>query len=353
MNRRGNGLREASATPRALRPGAELHPGRRAALHGIHRRLRVTPHVVQPAPRPCELEAEDGEADRDHHEGGTRQHQQGDPAQQHGPAHHRDHHAPGAESGYPAFLRAQGYDSADPWTDFVISGIGANLARAPKGNDREQARAIFEGKCDVALVTLAGRPRSEGSSGVAPRLVTANTPDVPWEMPYSPVIVNMYALAAARHMHEYGTTSEQLAWIKVAAAAHAQHNPNAMLREPVTVEEVLASPMISDPLHKLDCCVVSDGGGALVVVRPEIAARLKRPVVNILGAGETIKGQLGGHVDGEAQVERAALRGHRTGVIVGGQAPRHLRQQHGADRDPEVWCDADHAGVVAGQRHGA
>jgi len=106
-----------------------------------------------------------------------------------------------------------------------------------------------------------------------------------------------YALAAARHMHEYGTTSEQLAWIKVAAAAHAQHNPNAMLREPVTVEEVLASPMISDPLHKLDCCVVSDGGGALVVVRPEIAARLKRPVVNILGAGETIKGQLGGHVD--------------------------------------------------------
>jgi acetyl-CoA C-acetyltransferase len=159
------------------------------------------------------------------------------------------------------------------------------------------AQAIAAGKCDVALVTLAGRPRSEGSSGVAPRLVTANTPDVPWEMPYSPVIVNMYALAAARHMHEYGTTSEQLAWIKVAAAAHAQHNPNAMLREPVTVEEVLASPMISDPLHKLDCCVVSDGGGALVVVRPEIAARLKRPVVNILGAGETIKGQLGGHVD--------------------------------------------------------
>ncbi|MBO9650406.1 MAG: thiolase domain-containing protein [Variovorax sp.] len=159
------------------------------------------------------------------------------------------------------------------------------------------AQAIAAGKCDVALVTLAGRPRSEGSSGVAPRLVTANTPDVPWEMPYSPVTVNMYALAAARHMHEYGTTSEQLAWIKVAAAAHAQHNPNAMLREPVTVEEVLASPMISDPLRKLDCCVVSDGGGALVVVRPEIAARLKRPVINILGAGETIKGQLGGQVD--------------------------------------------------------
>jgi acetyl-CoA C-acetyltransferase len=107
----------------------------------------------------------------------------------------------------------------------------------------------------------------------------------------------MYALAAARHMHEFGTTSEQLAWIKVAAAAHAQHNPNAMLRDPVTVEEVLASPMISDPLHKLDCCVVSDGGGALLVVRPEIARSLARPVVSVLGAGETVKGQANGQLD--------------------------------------------------------
>ena len=161
------------------------------------------------------------------------------------------------------------------------------------------AQAIATGKCKVALITLAGRPRTEGASGVGvgARLVTPTTPDVPWEMPYAPVTVNMYALAAARHMHEFGTTSEQLAWIKVAAAAHAQHNPNAMLRDPVTVEDVLASPMISDPLHKLDCCVVSDGGGALVVVRPEIARSLKRPVVSILGAGETIKGQRGGALD--------------------------------------------------------
>jgi acetyl-CoA C-acetyltransferase len=70
-----------------------------------------------------------------------------------------------------------------------------------------------------------------------------------------------------------------------------------MLREAVTVQDVLASPMIADPLHKLDCCVVSDGGGALLVVRPEIARTLKRPVINVLGAGETIKGQLGGAVD--------------------------------------------------------
>jgi acetyl-CoA C-acetyltransferase len=179
------------------------------------------------------------------------------------------------------------------------------------------AQAIAMGKCNVALITLAGRPRSAGSSGVAPRLVTPDTPDVPWEMPYNPVTVNMYALAAARHMHEFGTTSEQLAWIKVAAAAHAQHNPNAMLREAVTVQQVLDSPMISDPLRKLDCCVVSDGGGALIVARPEIAKKLKRPVVNVLGAGETIKGQLGGQVDltwsgaaisGPAAFEEAGVR---------------------------------------------
>ncbi|MDB5819563.1 MAG: acetyl-CoA acetyltransferase [Rhizobacter sp.] len=159
------------------------------------------------------------------------------------------------------------------------------------------AQAIAAGKCDIALITLAGRPRSAGSSGVAPRNVTPDTPDVAFEMPYSPVTVNMYALAAARHMYQYGTTSEQLAWIKVAAAAHAQHNPNAMLREPVTVEEVLASPMISDPLHKLDCCVVSDGGGALIVARTEIARTLARPVVKLLGAGESVKGVLNGQVD--------------------------------------------------------
>ncbi len=159
------------------------------------------------------------------------------------------------------------------------------------------AEAIAMGKCNVALITLAGRPRSEGSSGLAPRIVSAATPDVPWEAPFGPVTVNMYALAAARHMYDFGTTAEQLAWIKVAASTHAQHNPNAMLRDVVTVQDVLDSPMISDPLRKLDCCVVSDGGGALLVVRPEIARALKRPVINLLGAGEHIKGQLGGKVD--------------------------------------------------------
>ncbi len=159
------------------------------------------------------------------------------------------------------------------------------------------AEAIAAGRCSVALITLAGRPRSEGSSGIQPRAYGAAAPDAPFENPYRPATVNMYGMVAMRHMHEFGTTSEQLAWIKVAASHHAQHNPQAMLREVVTVREVLDSPVIADPLHRLDCCVVSDGGGALVVTRPEIARELKKPIVRVIGAGEAVKGQAGGKVD--------------------------------------------------------
>jgi acetyl-CoA C-acetyltransferase len=159
------------------------------------------------------------------------------------------------------------------------------------------AEAIAAGKCNVALITLAGRPRSEGHSGAAARPIVANAPESPWEAPFGPVTINLYAMCAMRHMHEFGTTPEQLAWIKVAASHHAQHNPHAMLRDVVTVEEVVNSPIISDPLRRLDCCVVSDGGGALVVVKPEIARSLNRPLVRVMGAGEAPKGQLGGEVD--------------------------------------------------------
>ena len=160
------------------------------------------------------------------------------------------------------------------------------------------AQAIAAGKCNVALITLAGRPRSEGmATGTTPRLRDPATPDFQWEYPYGIANANGYAMCAKRHMHEYGTTSEQLAWIKVAASHHAQHNPNALLRQVLTVEDVLASPMVADPLHRLDCCVVTDGGGALIVARPEIARSLKRPLVKVRGAGETVKHQNGGYLD--------------------------------------------------------
>ena len=160
------------------------------------------------------------------------------------------------------------------------------------------AEAIAAGKCDVALITLAGRPRAEGmATGTAPRNYGSAAPDVAFEFPYGPTVVNQYALAARRHMHEFGTTSAQLAWIKVAASQHAQHNPRALLREVVTVEDVVNSPIIADPLHRLDCCVITDGGGAIVVTRPEVARGLKRPPVAVVGAGEAVKHQMGGKID--------------------------------------------------------
>jgi acetyl-CoA C-acetyltransferase len=160
------------------------------------------------------------------------------------------------------------------------------------------AEAIAAGKCSVALITLAGRPRAEGmATGTAPRNYGAAAPDVQFEFPFGPTVANMYAMCAMRHMHEYGTTSQQLAWVKVAASHHAQHNPHALLREVVTVDDVVNSPMIADPLHRLDCCVITDGGGAVVVVSPEVARRLSRPRVRVRGAGEAPKHQMGGRVD--------------------------------------------------------
>ncbi|CAG4882297.1 Predicted Acetyl-CoA acetyltransferase (Thiolase) [Georgfuchsia toluolica] len=158
------------------------------------------------------------------------------------------------------------------------------------------AQAIAMGRCNVALVTLGGRPRAAGAS-LALKPPDFDTPDLQFEMPYAPATQNLYALVARRHMYEFGTTSEQLAWIKVAASHHAQHNVNALLRQVVTVEDVLNSPLVSDPLHRLDCCVISDGGGAVIVARPEIARSLNRPKVRILGSGEAPKNNSAGKID--------------------------------------------------------
>lgn len=157
--------------------------------------------------------------------------------------------------------------------------------------------AIAAGKCNVALITLAGRPRAEGLQTLGARARGEEAPERGFELPYGPMVTNLYAMAAMRHMHEYGTTSEQLAWVKVAASHHAQHNENAMLRNVVSVEDVLASPMISDPLHRLDCCVITDGGGALIVVSPDIAKTLGDRCVKVLGQGAGIKHLNAGQVD--------------------------------------------------------
>ncbi len=155
------------------------------------------------------------------------------------------------------------------------------------------AAAIAAGKCHVALITMAGRPRSVGRT--EPHRVDA--PEFSFEDIYGTTTLSRYALVARRHMYEYGTTSEQMAEVKVAASHHAQYNPHAALRQKVTVDEVLASPMLSDPLHRLDCCVITDGGGAVIVASPEVARDLRRTAVKLLGQGEAPKHTMNGRVD--------------------------------------------------------
>jgi acetyl-CoA C-acetyltransferase len=154
------------------------------------------------------------------------------------------------------------------------------------------AAAIAMGKCSVALITLGGKAKTgSGSSGVTP-------PEDPFETVFgSRPPVASYALAAQRHMHEFGTTSEQLAEVKVAASLHAQHNPNAFLRKVMSVDDVINSPLVADPLHRADCCVVTDGGGAVVLVSPEVARGLDRQAVTVLGHGEGARHSMGGKVD--------------------------------------------------------
>lgn len=159
------------------------------------------------------------------------------------------------------------------------------------------AQAVAAGHCKVALITLAGRPIADGKEGRPGYSPSALAPDAAFEMAYRANVLNMYAMCAMRHMYEYGTTAEQLAWIKVAASHHAQHNEHAKLRKVLSVEDVVNSPLVADPLHRLDCCVITDGGGGVVVVGPEIAKSLKRRCVKVLGAAEAPKHLAAGRVD--------------------------------------------------------
>ncbi len=147
--------------------------------------------------------------------------------------------------------------------------------------------AIRAGKCEVALISygstqLSSRGRMLGTGGRP-----ASIPEDTYESPYGNTLVGAYAMAARRHMHEYGTTSEQLAEIAVVTRRHAGLNPLAMYREPITVQDVLHSRVIADPLHLLDCCVVSDGGGAVLVTTEERARDLKQSPVYVLGSSES------------------------------------------------------------------
>jgi acetyl-CoA C-acetyltransferase len=161
-------------------------------------------------------------------------------------------------------------------------------------------RAIAAGKCKVALLTYGSTAHTEsraigtaGTGGVGAPSPISNMQD-PWGM----TLVSNYAMVAHRHMHQYGTTSAQLANISRITRAHAMRNPDAVkamedllfenIRE-ITIDDVLNSRMVADPLHLLECCMVSDGGGAVVIASADVARDCKKPPVWIIGTGEATK----------------------------------------------------------------
>ena len=142
--------------------------------------------------------------------------------------------------------------------------------------------AIEAGLCEVAVITYGSTQRTEGRSATRARDVN------PYETPFKPFLPSTaYALAASRHMHEFGTTREQLAEIAVAARKWAQLNPAAWEKKELTIEQVLSSRMVSYPLTVRDCCLVTDGGGAIVMTSAERARDLRKPPAYVLGCGES------------------------------------------------------------------
>ena len=140
--------------------------------------------------------------------------------------------------------------------------------------------AVSAGLCNVAVIAYGSTQRSVGRKQASQREFN------PYETPFRPFLpASAYALAASRHMHQYGTTREQLAAVAVAARQWAQLNPAAWEKKPLTVEDVLKARMISYPLSVRDCCLVTDGGGAIIVTSAERAKSLKKAPAYILGCG--------------------------------------------------------------------
>ena len=143
--------------------------------------------------------------------------------------------------------------------------------------------AIQLGLCEVAVIAHGSTQRSVSRAQASPREYN------PYETPYRPILpISAYAMVAARHMHQYGTTREHLAEVAVAARQWALMNPKAWEKEPMTIEQALGARMVSDPFSVRDCCLVLDGGGAIVLTSAARARSLKNKPVYVLGVGEAL-----------------------------------------------------------------
>ena len=148
---------------------------------------------------------------------------------------------------------------------------------------QQAALALEAGLIDCALIAYGANPASN------PPPTVGMTRQSPWEAPYRPLApLSSYALAASHHMHLYGTTREQLAEVAVAARRWAQLNPEAAVRDPLTIADVLGARMVSDPLTVRDCCLYNDGAAAVVMVRADRARDCPRRPVKVLGGAHAV-----------------------------------------------------------------
>jgi len=150
---------------------------------------------------------------------------------------------------------------------------------------RHAAQAIAMGLAETVLV-CAGENRATGLGRDLAVAVLAQVGHPQFEQPYGGSIPGFYAMVARRHMYEYGTTREQIASVAVNTRAHALLHPNAQMKSPITLEQVLSSKPIADPLRMLDCCLISDAAGAFVVTSAEKARDLRAKPIYLLGIGE-------------------------------------------------------------------
>jgi acetyl-CoA acetyltransferase len=168
------------------------------------------------------------------------------------------------------------------WVDSTSVGGAAWEMMAAHGAD-----AIARGHADVVLLTYGSTARSDLRKGLrTASLNWGSRGPQQWEAPYGHTLISKYAMAARRHMYEYGTTIEQLAEIAVSARFNARDNAEASYRDPITIDDVQSGPMIADPFTKLHCCIRSDGGAAVVLVAEDRVPDLRQAPIWVLGTGE-------------------------------------------------------------------
>lgn len=189
---------------------------------------------------------------------------------------------------------AEYLDIAPRWFDSTSIGGSSFLSHVMHAAD-----AIAAGSARAVLIVYGSVARSGGAAfGLAGRTPPPDPMGVEaFEallQPYGVPLAAQYGMVASAHMKEYGTTREQLAEISVAMRTHAGANPNALYRDPITVQDVLDAPVICSPLGKLDCCVISDGGGALIVVHPDLVSVSDKPPVWVRGGSEAVAHGNGG-----------------------------------------------------------